>query len=50
MSLEDYILQHIEPEPEYLHRLWRATNVHTIHGHMVSGHLQGRHRLLPEQL
>ena len=42
MSLEDYILQHIEPEPEYLHRLWRATNVHTIHGHMVSGHLQGR--------
>ncbi|MBR5697962.1 MAG: O-methyltransferase [Prevotella sp.] len=39
---EDYILQHIEPEPEYLHRLWRATNVHTIHGHMVSGHLQGR--------
>ena len=42
MSLEDYILQHIEPEPEYLHRLWRATNVNTIHGHMVSGHLQGR--------
>lgn len=42
MSLEDYILQHIEPEPEYLHRLWRSTNVHTIHGHMVSGHLQGR--------
>lgn len=42
MSLEDYILQHIEPEPEYLHRLWRVTNVHTIHGHMVSGHLQGR--------
>ncbi len=42
MSLEDYILQHIEPEPEYLHRLWRATNVHTFHGHMVSGHLQGR--------
>lgn len=41
-DLEDYILQHIEPEPEYLHRLWRATNVHTIHGHMVSGHLQGR--------
>ena len=41
-DLEEYILQHIEPEPEYLHRLWRATNVHTIHGHMVSGHLQGR--------
>ena len=41
-SLEDYILQHISPEPDYLYRLWRATNVHTIHGHMTSGHLQGR--------
>jgi predicted O-methyltransferase YrrM len=40
--LEDYILSHIEPEPEYLYRLWRATNVHTIHGRMASGHLQGR--------
>lgn len=42
MNLEDYILSHIEPEPDYLYRLWRATNVHTIHGRMVSGHLQGR--------
>jgi len=42
LSIENYILQHIEPEPEYLYRLWRATNVHTIHGRMVSGHLQGR--------
>lgn len=41
-ELQDYILAHIEPEPEYLYRLWRATNVHTIHGRMVSGHLQGR--------
>ena len=41
-KLEDYILSHIEPEPEYLYRLWRATNVHTIHGRMASGHLQGR--------
>ncbi|MBR5655752.1 MAG: O-methyltransferase [Prevotella sp.] len=41
-QLEDYILSHIEPEPDYLYRLWRATNVHTIHGRMVSGHLQGR--------
>ena len=40
--MEDYILSHIEPEPEYLYRLWRATNVHTIHGRMASGHLQGR--------
>ena len=41
-ELEQYILQHIEPEPDYLYRLWRATNVHTIHGRMASGHLQGR--------
>ena len=42
MTLDDYILAHIEPEPEYLYRLWRATNLHTIHGRMASGHLQGR--------
>ena len=41
-ELENYILQHTEAEPEYLYRLWRATNIHTIHGRMVSGHLQGR--------
>ena len=42
MTLDDYILQHIEPEPEYLYKLWRATNIRTIHGRMASGHLQGR--------
>ncbi len=41
-ELEQYILQHTEPEPDYLYRLWRATNIHTIHGRMASGHLQGR--------
>lgn len=41
-QLAEYILAHIEPEPDYLHRLWRATNIHTIHGRMASGHLQGR--------
>jgi len=40
--LEDYILQHIDPEPEYLYRLYRATNIHMLHGRMASGHLQGR--------
>ena len=40
--MKDYILSHSEPEPEYLHELWRATHLHTLHGHMVSGHLQGR--------
>ena len=42
MTLDDYVLHHTSPEPEYLYRLWRATNVHTIHGRMASGHLQGR--------
>ena len=37
-----YILSHIEPEPEYLYRLWRATNIYMLHGRMASGHLQGR--------
>ena len=41
-ELDSYILSHIAPEPEYLYQLWRATNVHTIHGRMASGHLQGR--------
>ena len=39
---DSYLLQHSEPEPDYLYRLWRATNVHTLHGRMASGHLQGR--------
>lgn len=41
-ELEQYVLSHIEPEGDYLYRLWRATNIRTIHGRMVSGHLQGR--------
>jgi len=40
--VERYILQHIDPEPEYLHRLWRATNLQLLNGRMASGHLQGR--------
>jgi len=42
MTLDTYILTHIEPEPEYLYRLWRATNIYMLHGRMASGHLQGR--------
>ena len=42
MTLDDYILRHIEPEPDYLYQLWRATNIHMLHGRMASGHLQGR--------
>ena len=42
MQLDDYILGHIDPEPEHLYRLWRATNIELLHGRMASGHLQGR--------
>lgn len=37
-----YIENHIDPEPDYLYRLYRATNIHLLHGRMASGHLQGR--------
>lgn len=40
--IDNYICQHIEPEGDYLYRLYRATNIHTIHGRMASGHIQGR--------
>ena len=42
MNINDYILDHIDAEPEYLYRLWRATNIHMLHGRLASGHLQGR--------
>ena len=42
MTVDEYILSHIEPEPEYLYRLWRATNIYMLHGRMASRHLQGR--------
>ena len=41
-TLDDYILGHIDPESEYLHRLYRATQLHLLYGRMASGHLQGR--------
>lgn len=42
MDIDEYILTHIDPEPEYLYRLYRATNIRLLHGRMASGHLQGR--------
>lgn len=41
-NLDDYILQHIDPESDYMHRLYRATQLHLLYGRMASGHLQGR--------
>ena len=42
MDLTTYLANHIDPEGDYLYRLYRATNLHTLHGRMASGHLQGR--------
>lgn len=41
-TLDDYILRHIDPESEYMHKLWRATQLHLLYGRMASGHIQGR--------
>ena len=41
-ELTQYIFAHTDPEPDYLYRLWRATNIRLLHGRMASGHLQGR--------
>lgn len=40
--LDEYILKHIEPESDFLHALYRATNIHLLRPRMASGHLQGR--------
>jgi len=40
--LEEYILGHIEPEPELLSELSRDAHVNLLHPRMMSGHLQGR--------
>ena len=40
--LHSYVAEHSDPEGDYLFRLYRATNIHTLHGRMASGHLQGR--------
>ena len=42
MELEQYILSHIDDEPDYLHEIWRESNVMLLNGRMVSGHVQGR--------
>ena len=40
--LEEYILQHIDKEPDFLKKLTRETNLRTTNPRMISGHLQGR--------
>lgn len=41
-SIEDYILSHIDKEPETLAWLTRETHLRTLKPRMISGHLQGR--------
>lgn len=41
-GLDAYILDHIDAEGEYLHALWRDTQLRLPYGQMASGHLQGR--------
>lgn len=41
-SLNQYVLEHIDKEPQHLYNLYRATNIELLHGRMASGHLQGR--------
>ena len=40
--IEDYIMEHISPEGDYLYSLYRATNIQTVNPQMASGHIQGR--------
>ena len=41
-DLEEYIEDHISPQPDYLKKIDRATNLYHINGRMCSGHIQGR--------
>ncbi|MFW5872601.1 MAG: O-methyltransferase [bacterium] len=41
-KLEEYILEHTEPEDEILSHLNRETHLKMLHPRMLSGHLQGK--------
>lgn len=41
-SIEDYIKEHIDSEPNILKQINREAQLKLLHGNMVSGHLQGR--------
>lgn len=42
MTIDEYILNHIDAESDYLKALYRATHVKLLRPRMASGHLQGR--------
>jgi caffeoyl-CoA O-methyltransferase len=41
-DMEQYILDHTDPESDLLKELWRETNLKVYHPRMISGHLQGK--------
>ncbi len=41
-EIQQYILEHIEREPDFLKVLTRKTHLHTLKPRMLSGHLEGR--------
>ena len=42
MTIDDYILRHIDAEDPYLSALYRDTHLKLLYPRMASGHLQGR--------
>jgi len=42
MQLEDYLINHTDPEPDYLAVINRKTHLRVLNPRMLSGHLQGR--------
>lgn len=42
MTIDEYILEHIDPEGPYLGALYRDTHLKLLYPRMASGHLQGR--------
>ncbi len=41
-DIEEYILSHIDPEPDLLKKINRETHAKRLYANMISGHLQGR--------
>lgn len=41
-DLTEYVENHTSPQPEYLDRIERHTNLHLLNGRMCSGRVQGR--------
>lgn len=42
MTIDEYIEQHIDREPDHLHALYRRTHLTRLYARMCSGHVQGR--------